>query len=105
VDDFIPEDIDINELRQIRREKLAQLRESGRDPFLVESFDVSHKSQDIVSAFEAAEEAGTAEADPINKKISNVSPVGAALIDKKVKEKVDVKLPDGTAKYEILSIG
>jgi len=47
----------------------------------------------------------SSEADPINKKISNVSPVGAALIDKKVKEKVDVKLPDGTAKYEILSIG
>jgi len=39
-----PEDVDINELRQIRREKLAALRESGRDPFLVESYNVSHKS-------------------------------------------------------------
>ena len=47
----------------------------------------------------------SSEADPINGKISNVSPVGAALIDKRVKDKVDVKLPDGTAKYEILSIG
>ena len=47
----------------------------------------------------------SSEADPINKKISNVSPVGAALIDKKIKDKVDVKLPDGTVKYEILSIG
>ena len=50
------EDIDINELRQIRREKLAALRESGRDPFLIESFDVSHKSADIVSAFVEREE-------------------------------------------------
>jgi len=47
----------------------------------------------------------SSEADPINGKISNVSPVGAALIDKRVKDKVDVKLPDGTAKYEILAIG
>ena len=45
------------------------------------------------------------EADPINGKISNVCPVGAALIDKKVKAKVEVKLPNGVAKYEILSIG
>ena len=47
----------------------------------------------------------SSEADPINGKISNVSPVGAALIDKKVKDTVDVKLPDGTVVYEILSIG
>ena len=47
----------------------------------------------------------SSEADPIHGKISNVSPVGSALIDKRVKEKVDVKLPDGTARYEILSIG
>ncbi len=47
----------------------------------------------------------SSEADPIHGKISNVSPVGAALIDKKVKDKVDVKLPDSTAQYEILSIG
>jgi len=50
-----PEDVDINELRQIRREKLAALRESGRDPFLVESYDVSHKSADIIGAFEERE--------------------------------------------------
>jgi len=47
----------------------------------------------------------SSEADPINGKISNVSPVGSALIDKKIKDKVEVKLPDGTVQYEILSIG
>ena len=47
----------------------------------------------------------SSEADPINGKISNVSPVGAALIDKKVKDKVDVKLPNGVASYEVISIG
>ena len=47
----------------------------------------------------------SSEADPANGKIANASPVGAALIDKRIKDKVDVKLPDGTVKYEILDIG
>jgi transcription elongation factor GreA len=47
----------------------------------------------------------SSEADPINGKISNVSPGGAALIDKKVKDKVDVKLPNGVASYEVVAIG
>ncbi|MCL1896141.1 MAG: lysine--tRNA ligase [Clostridiales bacterium] len=56
---------ELNEMRRIRREKLASLRESGRDPFLVESFDITHKSTDIIKGFEEREkereEAGLAE--------------------------------------------
>jgi transcription elongation factor GreA len=49
---------------------------------------------------------GSAEADPFEGKLSNESPVGAALLGAKVGEKVIVTLPDGsTAKYEILSVG
>jgi len=47
----------------------------------------------------------SSEADPMSGKISNVSPVGAALIGQKVKSKVEVKLPGGIAKYEVVSIG
>ena len=47
--------VDINELRQIRREKLSALREDGRDPFLIESFDVTHKSEEIIRIFESHE--------------------------------------------------
>ncbi|MDR1796621.1 MAG: transcription elongation factor GreA [Clostridiales Family XIII bacterium] len=47
----------------------------------------------------------SSEADPISGKISNVSPVGAALIGQKVKNKVEVKLPGGTVKYEVVAIG
>ena len=48
----------------------------------------------------------SSEADPVNGKISNMSPMGAVLIDKKVKDKVEVKLPNNeVVKYEILSIG
>ena len=47
---------------------------------------------------------GSAEADPMNNKISNESPVGEALIGKKVGEVVEVTIPGGTAKFEILGI-
>jgi len=46
---------ELNEMRRIRREKLASLRESGRDPFLEESFDVSYKSAAVRRDFEARE--------------------------------------------------
>ncbi len=47
---------------------------------------------------------GSAEADPCEGKISNESPVGKALIGKKVNDIVEVQVPDGIAKYKILSI-
>ena len=46
---------ELNEMRQIRRDKLTWLRENGRDPFLVESFDVTFKSAEILRDFEARE--------------------------------------------------
>lgn len=47
---------------------------------------------------------GSAEADPLENKISNESPVGSALIGKKVGDKVDVPVPDGVSTFEILEI-
>lgn len=47
---------------------------------------------------------GSAEADPLENKISNESPVGKALIGKKAGEKVEVIVPDGISKYEIISV-
>ncbi|MEJ2347835.1 MAG: transcription elongation factor GreA [Patescibacteria group bacterium] len=47
---------------------------------------------------------GEWEADPVNKKISPSSPLGQALIGKKVGEKVEVEAPAGKLAYEILSI-
>lgn len=47
---------------------------------------------------------GSAEADPINLKISNESPVGKALIGKGIGSIVDIVVPDGVIKYEILNI-
>lgn len=47
---------------------------------------------------------GSAEADPIEGKISNESPVGKALLGKEVNDVVKVQVPDGVAEYKILSI-
>ena len=47
---------------------------------------------------------GSAEADPYNGKISNESPVGRAIIGNKPGDVVDVHVPDGIIKYEILNI-
>jgi transcription elongation factor GreA len=47
---------------------------------------------------------GEWEANPIQKKISATSPLGQALVGKKVGEKVAVEAPAGTVSYEIVSI-
>ncbi|MBM7836669.1 transcription elongation factor GreA [Clostridium sardiniense] len=47
---------------------------------------------------------GSAEADPMEFKISNESPVGAGLIGKKVGDVVEISVPDGVSKYEVLEI-
>ena len=47
---------------------------------------------------------GTVEADPMNNRISNESPVGRAIIGHKVGEIVDVEVPMGIIKYEIMSV-
>ncbi|MCT4620741.1 MAG: transcription elongation factor GreA [Marinisporobacter sp.] len=47
---------------------------------------------------------GSAEADPYEGKISNEAPVGRSLLGSKVGEIVDVQVPDGIIKYEVLEI-
>ena len=47
---------------------------------------------------------GSAEADPLDSKISNESPVGVAIIGRKAGETIEVSVPDGKIKYKIMSI-
>lgn len=44
------------------------------------------------------------QADPLNDRISVQSPVGQALLRKKIGEIVEVEIPTGTARYEIVGI-
>lgn len=47
---------------------------------------------------------GEWEADPVNKKISHTSPLGVALMGKKIGEKAEVEAPAGKVIYEVLAI-
>jgi transcription elongation factor GreA len=47
---------------------------------------------------------GSTEADPIMHKISNESPVGKAILGKKVKDTVEIKAPGGMFQYEIMNV-
>lgn len=47
---------------------------------------------------------GTVEADPLNGKISDESPIGQALLDKQVGEEVEIKTPADTTTYKIVEI-
>jgi transcription elongation factor GreA len=48
---------------------------------------------------------GPVEADPIEGKISNESPIGMALYGKKVDDKVTISTPKGDISYTIVSVG
>ena len=48
---------------------------------------------------------GSQEADPFNNKISNESPIAAAIMGKKVGDTVEVSSPDGVYSVRIVAIG
>lgn len=48
---------------------------------------------------------GPVEADPIEGKVSNESPIGMALYGKKVDDKVTITTPKGEISYTIVSVG
>ncbi len=45
----------INQLQQVRREKLAALQEAGKNPFEITKFDVTHHSMEIKDNYDALE--------------------------------------------------
>ena len=46
---------DLNQLRKVRREKLADLQANGKDPFAITSYDQTHHSQEIRDRYEELE--------------------------------------------------
>ena len=46
---------ELTEVLRVRREKLAQLVEDGKDPFQITKFDVTHHSAEIKDDFDALE--------------------------------------------------
>jgi transcription elongation factor GreA len=95
--------------------KIVQLENMLKNASVI---DESEISVDVVSVgctvkvydFDFDEEVnytivGSTEADPMNFKISNESPVGKALIGHRVGDEVLAVVPNGTSKFKIIEIG
>ena len=46
---------DLNQLLQVRYDKLHELQENGKDPFVITKYDVTNHSTDIIDNFETME--------------------------------------------------
>ncbi len=46
---------DLNQLRKVRREKLAELQQNGKDPFRITKYDQTHHSQEIKDNYDELE--------------------------------------------------
>ena len=57
---------DINQLLKVRREKLANLQEAGKDPFQITKYDVTHHTSDVKEQYTVHEEKLLAGRAPFN---------------------------------------
>lgn len=102
-----------NEQAQLE-ERIVKLEAMLRNAKIIDDEDittdrVSIGSKVLVKDLEYDEEieytiVGVAESDPYEGKISNESPVGSALLGSKCGDTVEVHVPDGIIKYEVISI-
>ena len=95
--------------------RITELEQMVKNAVIIDESELSvdsvsfgtHVSIKMIGDDEAEEYdiVGRTEADPINGKISDESPVGHALLGKAVGEKAEVLLPPGqTVEYEVLAI-
>ena len=102
-----------NEQAQVE-ERIAKLEMMVRNAKIIDEKDLNTDVVNIgsnvkVRELDTMEEdeytiVGSAEADPLEGKISNESPVGSKLIGNRVGDVVEVEVPDGIIKYEICVI-
>ncbi len=88
--------------------RIASVEEKLRSAIVVDSSELSNDIVQVGSQVKVKDGGsgksetytivGSAEANPAEKKLSNESPVGRALIGHKAKDKVTVQLPNGKAR-------
>lgn len=94
--------------------RIASLEEKLRNAKLIDDVDISTETVSIGSRIKVKDLdtgdvfeytiVGSAEANPIEFKISNESPVGSALLGGKKGSIVEVNVPAGLIRYEIMDI-
>ena len=95
-------------------EKIAELEVKIRNAKVIDAKEIDTKTVQIGNTvklhdIEFDEDieytiVGSTEVDLAEKKISNESPIGKALLGRKKGETVDVEAPDGTIQFKILAI-
>lgn len=94
---------EIAELEEILANcEVVQETTKGKDKVKMESVVVLHDvelDEDVEYTI-----VGSSEADSLNNKISNESPLGSALIGKKKGESVKIEAPVGVIEYKIVSV-
>ena len=94
--------------------KIVEMENTLRNCIVVEDDEVSTDTVGVGNTVKVMNEflkkeqvitiVGANETDPINLKISSESPIGAALLGKRVGETVSVEVPVGVMKMQILEI-
>jgi len=94
--------------------KIIQLENMLKNATVVDETEILPDAVSIGSKVKIKEEesneifefsvVGSAEVDPLEDEISNDSPVGRGLMGKKVGEVIEVSVPVGISRYEILEI-
>lgn len=102
-----------NEQAQVE-ERIVKLESMVRNAKVIDEKDLNTEvvnvgSTVLVKDMSTGEEeeftiVGSAEADPLDGKISNESPVGSKLIGLKVGDVTEIEIPDGFIKYEVCAI-
>lgn len=87
---------------KLKNAKVIDEDDIGTDVVSIGSI-VKVKDEELNETFEF-HIVGSAEADPMEDKISNESPVGDALLGKKVGDVVSIDVPDGNIVMEVLEI-
>lgn len=62
------DELNLNEILMLRRERLKELMDEGKNPFLIEKYDVKNKSAEIKENFEELEETETSVAGRVMSK-------------------------------------
>ena len=94
--------------------KIAELENKIRHAKIIDESEIDTKTVQVGNIVKVHDEeydedftytfVGSTEVNLAENKISNESPVGAALLGKKKNDMVEVKTPGGIAKYKVLSI-
>ena len=79
----------------------AEIIKSSGSSTVVLGSQVELKSGDKVMTYTVV---GPVEADPLEGKISNESPIGVALMGKKIGDEVVISTPKGETTYEVIAI-